>query len=144
MARGRPHDPAIRAQAIAAVIAGSSLPDAAKRFGISLGTIKGWWTEDRPVQPLDARTREQMAELIYDTIGDILRAVRNQLSKTVLDDGWLAKQNAGDVAALLGSEVDSAIRLLSGFRPREPEQPDTIDGTADELPGLHPGSLEDR
>mgnify|MGYP000007545423 CR=1 FL=1 len=122
MARGKPHDRNIRAQAVAAIVAGSSLPDAARRFGISLGTIKGWWAEDRPVQPADARTREQMAALIYDTIGDILRAVRDQLSTTVRDEGWLAEQNAGDVAALLGAEVDSAIRLLSGFRPAEPEQ----------------------
>lgn len=115
---------------MAAVAAGESIPSVAVRLNLSTGTLKGWWAEDRPVQPVDARTREQMAELIYDTIGDILRAVRNQLSQTILDDGWLAKQNAGDVAALLGSEVDSAIRLLSGFRPAESEQPAITDVSA--------------
>lgn len=105
------------------------MPSVAKRLGVHLSTVKGWWSEDRPVEPEYARTRERMAELIYDTLADILAAVRGQL-RAATDEEWLARQDAGDVAALLGSEIDSAIRLLSGFRPAGPEQPALGDGDA--------------
>lgn len=119
------------------------MPSVAKRLGVSLSTVKGWWVEDRPVEPEVARTRERMAELIYDTLADILTAVRSQL-RAATDEEWLSRQNAGDVAALLDGEVDSAIRLLSGFRPAEPEQPaitdgavvDAAAGAADDGPGV--------
>lgn len=128
MPRGKPHPPDIRAQAVAAVALGESIPSVAQRLGLSTGTIKGWWAEDRPVQPALARTREEMAELIYDTIRDLLTAVRGQLL-AVKSDPWLSTQNAGDVASLLDREVDGAIRLLSGFRPAESGTgPDAIDG----------------
>jgi len=111
------------------------MPSVGKRLGISTSTVKSWWQEDRPVEPAVARTRERMAELIYDTLADILTAVRGQLLAAT-DEKWLADQNAGDVAAMLGTEVDSAIRLLSGFRPAaDPEQPaleddSVVDATA--------------
>lgn len=74
-----------------------------------------------------------MGELIYDTLFDLLSTVRVQLQAAAREE-WLAKQTAGDVAALLGTEFDRAIRLLAGLRPAEPEQPAIGDGDVVDAP----------
>jgi hypothetical protein len=130
------HPPEVRAAAVAAVATGEQPSAVAKRFGISQGLLHGWCEQDLP--PVDltevsrsdlarTRTRERMAGLIYDCIGDILGTVRNQL-RAASDEEWLARQDAGDVAAILDREIDGAIRLLAGFRPpeRDPEH-DALD-----------------
>lgn len=108
----------------------------AKRFGISQGRLHEWCQVDGPrLSDLPevsgtqyARTRERMAELIYDCIGEIFTTVRDQL-RAATDEEWLARQNAGDVATILDREIDGAIRLLAGLRPPEPgPEPDAIDG----------------
>jgi transposase-like protein len=122
MAGGKVYPAEVRAQAVAAVVAGESATAVARRMGIPKATVQRWVVTDGPVNPDNARTREAMAALIYDTLSDLLSSVRTQL-RAASDEEWLAKQSAGDVAALLGAELDRAIRLLAGFRPAEPEPP---------------------
>lgn len=136
------HPPETRAAAVAAVATGEQPAAVAKRFGISQGLLHGWCEHDLPPVELSevsrsdlarARSREQMAELIYDTIGDILTGIRDQLREATRAE-WVARQNAADVAALLDKEIDGAIRLLSGFRPAEPGPDEPIDGTPADVP----------
>ena len=89
---------------------------------------------------------ERMAELIYDSIVDIFATVRDQL-RAAANEEWLARQNAADLASIMDKEIDGAIRLLAGFRPAEPvepEQPDAIDGDYVERPRLGSGQRDDR
>lgn len=129
------HSPETRAAAVAAVAMGERPSEVSKRFGISQGLLHGWCKEDLP--PVDlaeisrsdlarARSRERIAELIYDCTASILSTIQVQL-QGVSREEWLAKQNAGDLAALLDKELDGAIRLLAGFRTSEDEN-DIIDG----------------
>ncbi len=131
----RRHAPETRAAAVAAVATGERPSDVAKRFGISQGILHGWCEKDLPPVDLSeisrsdlarARSRERIAELIYDCTASILTAIQLQL-QGVSREEWLAKQNAGDLAALLDKELDGAIRLLAGFRTSETED-DIIDG----------------
>lgn len=133
----RRHPPEVRAAAVAAVATGEQPAAVAKRHGISQGLLHGWCDQDLP--PVDvseisrsdlarARSREQMAELIYDTIGDLLTGIRDQLREATRAE-WVARQDAADVAALLDKEIDGAIRLLAGFRPVDPE-PDALEDGA--------------
>lgn len=113
----------------------------AKRFGISQGLLHGWCEQDLPpvhvseVSRSDlarARTRERIAEIIYDSTVDFFTALRDQLQAASSKD-WLKEQNAADLASLMGTEVDGVIRLLAGFRPAEPEDDGDsviVDGTA--------------
>jgi transposase-like protein len=119
MAGGKVYPAAVRAHAGAAVAAGESVSAAARRLGIPKTTVQRWVLADGPARPDNARTREAMAALIYDTLTDLLGSVRAQL-RAATDEEWLAKQSAGDIAALLGAELDRAIRLLAGFRPAQP------------------------
>jgi hypothetical protein len=134
------HAPEIRAAAVAAVATGEQAAAVAKRFGISQGRLHEWCKVDGPdysaIPEVSgsqyARTRERMAELIYDCIGDIFTTVRDQLRSASREE-WVARQNAGDVAAILDREIDGAIRLLAGFRPVE--RPDDLDAL-DDVPPL--------
>lgn len=129
----------MRAQAVAAVLKGEQPAKVAKRFGISQGLLHGWCEQDLP--PIDivevsrsdiarARTRQLIAETIYDCTIDFFAALRLQL-QAAGRDAWLKEQNAADVATLMGTEIDGAIRLLAGFRANGDEQSDdTIDGEA--------------
>ena len=124
------HPPEVRAAAVAAVVAGEQPAAVAKRYGISRGLLRGWCAQDLPQPEFSdrsrtdhARTRERMAELIYDCLVDIFGTLRDQL-RAATDEAWLAQQSAGDVAALLDKEIDGAIRLLAGFRPAETDDVD--------------------
>ena len=114
----------------------------ARRFGISQGLLHGWCKQDLP--PLDlaearaeisrsdlarARTRERIAEEIYDTVLDFFTTLRDQLQAASRED-WLQKQDAAQLASLVGSEIDGVVRLLAGFRPSEQRDDDTLDAAA--------------
>src|SRR5689334_22263488 len=109
-----------RAKAVAQVLAGEQASVVAKRYKIDRSTVSRWVREDAPQLPTSQgareRTREQMAGLIYDTLADLLGAVRAQL-QVAAGQEWLEKQTAGELASLLGTELDRAVRLLAGFRP---------------------------
>jgi hypothetical protein len=143
---------------VAAVAAGEQPAAVARRFGISQGRLHDWCRVDGPAGNFPKlsgsahdRTRERMAELIYDSLVDALSTIRLQL-QAVAREEWLAKQSAAELAALLDKEFDGTIRLLAGFRPAEPvepEQPDAIDGEyvergRDLSPRLGDGERDDR
>ena len=122
MTRGVPHPVELRAEAVAAVLAGAALADVARRYGISEGTLGNWLAaiddeRSNPVGTADARDLEQpdLGELIYELITDHISAIHVQLQAASRPD-WLAKQPAADVAQLLGTERDTLLRLLAGLR----------------------------
>jgi transposase-like protein len=97
MARGRAHPPELRAQVVGAKGSGESIAEVAVRFNVAKSTVERWWATDGPTQPDQrVRTREAMADLIYDTLADMLSAVRVQLQAASSKE-WLAQQTAGDV-----------------------------------------------
>jgi hypothetical protein len=120
MPSGKPHPPEIRRAVVAELLAGKGLNETCKKYGVAKASAKLWKAENSPVAPETARTREAMAILIYDTLTEVLSAIRVQLRAASREE-WLKEQTAGDVAALLGTEFDRAIRLLAGFRPAEPD-----------------------
>jgi transposase-like protein len=135
----------IRAKVIADRATGASTSEIARRYGVSKAFVSRAWLEsgsdlavlDKPnlgVANGNARTRDRvaLAEQIYDTIEEFLSALRFQLRATS-DPEWLKSQTAGDIALLLGSESDRAIRLLSGLRPTE--QPEPVHEEPDEATG---------
>lgn len=133
MARGKAHPAEIQRAAAAACIAGESLSVVAKRYGVNKSTIIRWRDLYAPVQTENARTREEMTALIYDTIGDHFRALRVQLS-VVSDPDWVKSQSAADIAGLMAVIGNRAHYLLAGIRPIDAGD----ESTTAEPPGLHP------
>ena len=133
MPRGVPHSPELRAEVVAAVLAGASIAETAARYKLDKSLVSRW-VQQGLLQPVAtdqrARTRdpEVLEELIFDLVAEHLTTLRAQL-QAVARPEWLAKQTAGDVADLLGTESDRLLRLLAGFRPLaapDPE-PDALD-----------------
>lgn len=124
MPRGHAHPPELRSQVVAAVARGDSLSTVAKRFGIGKATVERWYREDGPVQPHNARTREELGALVYDTVVETLRALTARARITGSED-WVARQSASELAALAATDWDRVIRVLAGFRPDTDRQMDT-------------------
>jgi hypothetical protein len=108
----------IRAQCVAAVMAGGGVGEVAKRYGLQKTTVSRWVKDvrfPRP-HPEDAPEPEFLENLIFDLVSQQILAIRTQLQAASRPD-WLARQTAGELAHLLVAERDTLIRLLAGFRP---------------------------
>lgn len=107
---------------VAELVTGCPPTEVAQRYDLPMQTVHQWKaeaiTEFVRIEDTRARSREAMAELIYDTITDGLNALRVQL-QVAADAEWLKKQTGGDFAAIMGATADRNIRLLAGLRPGE-------------------------
>jgi|SRR5215471_798141 len=144
MPRGVAHSPELRAQVVAAVLAGTSVAAVAKQFGLAKRTVANWCetvqvgtvgTEHR------ARTREdrlrEIEDLLLDLVAEHALTLRAELQAAARTE-WLEKQSAADLAQLVVAQRDTLIRLLAGFRP--------VDDTPPGLPspaGVAPGPTPD-
>jgi transposase-like protein len=137
MTRGVQHPAELRAEAVAAVLAGAAVADVARRFGISKGTLGNWLAAQEVgtvgTPRAQAREPETLEDLIFDLIAEHLTALRAQLQAASRAD-WLAQQSAADLAELVGTEHDTLLRLLAGLRRRADPDPDVVDVGAAALP----------
>jgi len=123
--RGVAHSPELRAAAIAAVLAGASLAQAAAQFGVDKSLVSRW-VQAAGLQPAATAQRvrdpETIAELILELIATHVTTISAQLQASARPD-WLQKQSAADLAQLVAVERDTTLRLLAGLRPveRQPE-----------------------
>jgi transposase len=122
--RGIPHSPELRAQVVAAVLAGMSIAQAAAQFKVDKSLVSRWLaTSEVATVATDQRARardpEYLEGLIFDLVAEHITTLRAQL-QAAAGAQWLEKQTAAELADLLGTERDSLIRLLAGFRPVAP------------------------
>ena len=118
MTRGVEHPAELRAQAVAAVLAGQALADVARRFGIAKGTLGTWLAQDddyRTFRTPDAHNEPDLGDLIYGLITDHITAISAQLQAASRPE-WLCQQSAAELGQLLGAERDTLLRLLAGLR----------------------------
>jgi transposase-like protein len=110
----------IKAQALAALLAGQSFSEVARAFSIPIGTLKSW--KQRNIDLLDASAvavdastkKERIGALLLDYLVTTLETLKAQ-QLVFRDDDWLKKQSAGELAVLHGVSIDKAIRLLEGL-----------------------------
>jgi transposase-like protein len=132
MARDTPHPPALKADVVAALVAGGKLADVCREFGVPKSTVERWKIEHVGAsRPLHERTREAVGALILDTIIDSLQALRVQAG-TLGDPDWIKNQSAAELAALRQVEWDRLLRLLAGFRSEDSNPPEL--GPGEDLP----------
>jgi len=120
MPRGVAHPPELRAQVVAAVLAGTTVAQAAAQFKLDKGLVSRWVATTEPVATVATRQRardpETVAELLYDLVADHVEALRVQLQAASRPE-WLAQQSAAELAQLVVAERDTLIRVLAGFGP---------------------------
>jgi transposase-like protein len=126
MSRGVPHSLELRTQVVAAVLAGTTIAQAAQRFGLDKSVVSRWVAAD-PVATVATDQREhalaQIEGLLLDLVAEHATTLRAEL-QAAARPAWLEKQSAADLAQLVVAQRDTLIRLLAGFRPvvDEPEQ----------------------
>lgn len=120
MTRGVPHSSELRAQAVAAVLAGMSIVQAAARFNVDHSVVSRWVAQDARDQR--APTRD-LGEMIVDLIAAHVTTIQAQLQVAARPE-WVEKQPAAELAQLVAVERDTTLRLLAGLRPVEPDQPE--------------------
>lgn len=108
-----------RAQVIAEWKAGSSLNQLARAHKMPKGTVQRWVQNLERVQV--ATQKNEVA--VYDLDAMALRLIDGSVSAVSSIHGlatrsdWLEKQNAADLAVLLGVISDKLYRLLGAIRP---------------------------
>ena len=109
----------IKAQAIAALLAGQSYTEVARAFQVPVGTLKSWKSRDAAgVDAGDATSatakKERIGALLLDYLVSTLETLKAQ-QVVFADAEWLKKQSASEVAILHGVLADKTIRLLEGL-----------------------------
>jgi transposase-like protein len=132
MTRGVAHPADIRAEVVAAVLAGTTIAQAARQYGLSKQTVSRWVGLDGTNGTDNAR---DLGELILELIADHITTIQAQLQATTRPE-WLEKQPAAELAQLVAVERDTVLRLLAGLRPVE-RQPELGSAT------LAPGAADD-
>ena len=109
----------IKAQAIAALLAGQSYTEVARAFNVPVGTLKSW--KSRDVAGVDAgdatsatAKKERIGALLLDYLVTTLETLKAQ-QVVFADAEWLKKQSASEVAILHGVLADKTIRLLEAL-----------------------------
>src|SRR4029453_4030284 len=129
MTRGVAHPPDLRAEAIAAVLAGASMAQVARHYGVSKGTLGTWLAQDESVRTVrtEQRTREQRLEFVggfvIDLVAEHAKTLTAELQAAARPE-WLEKQSAAELAQLVVAQRDTFIRLFAGlFPPTDHSQP---------------------
>lgn len=107
---GEHHDPATRATAMAALLAGQSLTKVAEEYSIPKSTIARWKAE----AATEHLPRPEVGTLILEYLQENLITLRVQ-AEHFRDKAWLKKQPADALAVLHGVMTDKAIRLLEAM-----------------------------
>jgi len=107
----------IKAQALAALLAGQAPALVAATFGIPVGTLKSWKSRQLSgggVATVATEKRERIGELLLEYLVVTLETLKAQ-QVAFRDVEWLKKQSAAEAATLHGVSVDKAVRLLEAL-----------------------------
>jgi transposase-like protein len=135
MTRGVAHSPELRAEAVAAVLAGMTVVQAAAKFNVDHSLVSRWVAQ--VAHEHRARDPETLGDLIFDLIGAHVSTIQAQLQAAARPE-WLEKQSAAELAQLVAVERDTTLRLLAGLRPVE--RPPEL-GVATAAPGAADDAL---
>lgn len=110
------YDDHIKAQALAALLAGQSFSQVASAFGVPIGTLKSWKQRDMGgVRSPDASAkRERIGVLLLDYLEEGITTLRVQ-ARVFRDETWLKAQSASEAAVLHGVLADKQFRLLEAL-----------------------------
>lgn len=108
----------VKAQALAAMLAGQSPAMVAATFKIPIGTLKSWKSRQQNGSSVatvaTVEKRERIGSLLLEYLEEGLITLREQV-KVFRDPTWLKTQSASEVAVLHGVIADKQIRLLEAL-----------------------------
>lgn len=105
------HAAQIKAAAMAALLAGESAHQVARRFGLGRTTVRRWRDEAWAAVQQNGPQKRELDEQLLGYVGESLTTQRAQL-RMMADPEWLSRQSARDLAMLHGTVFDQVVRLL--------------------------------
>lgn len=118
-ARGETWPVEVKARVLAAVAAGESINKASEQAGVPRTTVIDWVHQTRPVRiDMSDSKKAEFEELFAKAVTSGLCAFVAGASQ-ILDAEWRSKQNAADLAILVGVVFDKASRVAAAFGERE-------------------------
>jgi hypothetical protein len=122
------HSQEVKAQVMAALLAGQGVGEIAEQYSLPKSTVSTWKAELGDAQSEQIRTKksERLDELIYEYLAANLAALREQV-EVASDPAYIKRQSADNLAVLHGVMADKAIRILdaaerAGATAQQPEQ----------------------
>lgn len=122
--RGKAHSDEIRAQVMAALLAGQGVTETAKQYKIPHQTVSRIKNEILPEQlgEIGREKARRIESMLFGYLCANLEALQRQC-KVASDETYLKRQPASELATLHGVMADKSIRLLEAALPAEqPEE----------------------
>ncbi len=116
MTKRRKYDPPVKAQVLAALLAGQGAEKIAQQYLIPVGTVRGWKAKAKADDGVVTQKKEEIGELLLGYLAVSLATLTKQ-AEFFADETWLRKQDASSVAVLHGVLADKAVRLLEALAP---------------------------
>jgi transposase-like protein len=111
----------VKAQALAALLAGQAAGDVSRQLGVPIGTLHSWKSRQRhgeSLASLASDSRARIGALLLEYLEATLETLKAQ-QVMFRDSEWLRKQSAAEVATLHGISIDKALRLLEGLADQD-------------------------
>lgn len=133
-AKYAPRDTDLKAQCIAALLAGQGLTETASQYKVAKSTLKGWRDSLPPDKIAHLRTKQ--GERLDDKIADFLEQIidtTTAIAETVADPKYIRAHPPEGVAVLFGVMTDKGFRILEAVqRAADPQfdedDPQTAEG----------------
>ncbi len=116
MAKRRTYDPEVKAQVIAALLAGQGAEKVARQYQIPVGTVRSWKAKAKEPSGVATLKKKEIGDLLLDYLAVTLSTLAKQ-AELFADETWLREQDASSVAVLHGVLADKAVRLLEALAP---------------------------
>lgn len=112
--RGKAHSDEVRAEAIAALLAGQGVTEVARKYKLPKATVSRLKNKIAPelLEQVETEKTNSIATLIENHLSESLQAAAGLARKVRTNDEWLFRQNAADIGVLYGILTDKAIRIL--------------------------------
>lgn len=125
------YSPSVKAAVLAAILAGTSVKDAAAQYGPAEATIRGWVAEHNRHPSVDVQHLKKttdISDLIATYLQTLMRALVIQAEVTS-DAEYILRQDADKLAILHGVFADKGIAILDRLaRIAELQEQRTITG----------------
>ncbi len=122
MPRGKAHSDEVKAQVMAALLAGQGVADAARQYHLPEGTVAEWKRQVHGVQSLK---KDELSDLVSGCLREFITSVQVYARET-RDPEYIKKQPASEIAVLLGVVADKAFRILEAAEVARERDQDTV------------------